>query len=84
MYFTFTSTGVMLDDNEVCKVLEGWSIFVIPDELKSGFTSKEFMKASGLTLSSSQTALNVLHSVGAVVRTGKSGNTYVYSRSETP
>jgi len=27
----------MLDDNEVCKVLEGWSIFVTPDELKSAF-----------------------------------------------
>lgn len=59
-------------------------IKLIPEELKAEFTSKEFMKATGLTLSSAQTALNVLHSVGAVVRTGKSGNSYVYGRKEIP
>ncbi len=56
-------------------------IKLIPEVLNESFTVKDFKAASGLSLSSSQTALNVLHSVGAVVRTGKSGNAYVYSRS---
>jgi hypothetical protein len=53
---------------------------LIPKELGQHFTSKEFMKFTGLTLSASQTALNVLNSVGAVVRTGKQGNRYIYER----
>lgn len=57
---------------------------LIPEELKSAFTSKDFMKASGLTLATAQTALNVLNSVGAVVRSGKVGNTYVYARNDLP
>lgn len=55
---------------------------LIPDELKNGFTVKDFKNASGLTLYTSGIALNVLHSVGAVIRTGKSGNAYVYCRSD--
>jgi hypothetical protein len=54
---------------------------LIPAELESRFTSKDFMKASGLSLSLSQTALNVLHAVGAVIRCGKNGRMYVYERA---
>jgi hypothetical protein len=54
---------------------------LVPASLGQTFTSKDFKKASGLSLSSAQTALNVLHLVGAVARTGKSGNSYVYERT---
>lgn len=54
---------------------------LIPEGLEKQFTSKEFMKSSGLSLSASQTALNVLHSVGAVARVGKQGNRYIYEKA---
>jgi hypothetical protein len=53
---------------------------LIPLALGEDFTSKDFKKASGLPLHVAQTALNVLHFVGAVDRIGKRGNTYIYSR----
>lgn len=53
---------------------------LIPDILGDSFTSKDFRKASGLSLSGAQTALNVLHYIGAVERVGKAGNSYVYTR----
>ena len=53
---------------------------LIPNELKELFTSKDFKKASGLSLSASQTALNVLNSVGSVERIGKQGNLYIYKK----
>jgi hypothetical protein len=53
---------------------------LIPLSLGQDFTSKDFKKASGLTLRAAQTALNVLYYVGAVERVGKNGNTYIYSR----
>jgi hypothetical protein len=56
-------------------------IKLIPGALPDRFTSRDFKAASGLSLPSAQTALNVLHSVGAVVRVGKKKNTYVYERS---
>lgn len=55
---------------------------LIPEALGEEFTSKDFKKASGLSLSAAQTALNVLHYVGAVERIGKQGNTYIYTRSK--
>jgi hypothetical protein len=54
---------------------------LIPEGLVVEFTSVEFMKASGLSLADSQTALNVLNHVGAVVRTGKRGSRYIYERT---
>ncbi|MEG2441736.1 MAG: hypothetical protein RSB37_09515 [Acetivibrio sp.] len=51
---------------------------LIPSCLKSGFSSKEYKKATGLSQSKAQTALLVLHYVGAVNRIGKQGNTYLY------
>ena len=55
---------------------------LIPDDLEDGFTSKDYKKKSGLSLSISQTALNVLNYVGAVERVGKTGNSYVYARTK--
>ena len=57
---------------------------LIPEKLEKQFTSREFMKSSGLSLSASQTALNVLNSVGTVTRIGKRGNRYIYERAPVP
>lgn len=54
---------------------------LIPPELERGFTAKDFRAASGLSLYSSRIALNILHSVGTVRRTGKNGHSYVYERT---
>lgn len=54
---------------------------LIPDTLSEQFTSKDFKKASGLSLSNAQTALNILYYVGCIERIGKKGNSYLYSRS---
>lgn len=56
-------------------------IKLIPDTLPEQFDSKDYHKATGLTLSRAQTALNVLFHIGAVERTGKQGNLYLYERS---
>lgn len=56
-------------------------IKLIPEKLNEPFTSKEFRKAAGTTLARAQTALNVLHAVGAVARIGKQGNLYVYEKA---
>ncbi|MBH1942524.1 hypothetical protein I5677_16650 [Mobilitalea sibirica] len=53
---------------------------LIPDILDQEFTSKDYKKASGLSLHNSQTALNILNYVGVVERVGKKGNTYLYNR----
>lgn len=53
---------------------------LIPDTLGEEFTSKDFKKASGLPLNQAQTALNILHYIGAVDRVGKKGNAYLYVR----
>ncbi len=50
---------------------------LIPPEL-AGFTTKEYAKATKLTVNRAQTALNVLHYLGVVERIGKKGNSYVY------
>ena len=57
---------------------------LIPENLNERFTSKDFKKMSGLSLSRSQTALNVLYSVGAVKRVGRQGNLYFYERAQHP
>lgn len=53
---------------------------LIPENLGEEFTSKDFKKASRLPMHHAQTALNVLHHLGAVHRIGKKGNSFVYSR----
>ena len=56
--------------------LEDYHIFV-PD-LPEPFSSKDYMKATGLSLKKAQTALNVLYYCGAVERSDKSGNLILY------
>lgn len=60
--------------------LPDYQIF-LPDSLEQEFTSKDYKKASGLPMHHAQTALHILHYIGAVNRVGKKGNSFVYSRS---
>ncbi len=53
---------------------------LVPETLSNPFTSRDFKKASGLSLGNAQTALNILHYLGLVERTGKKGNSYLYER----
>ena len=53
----------------------------IPDALNAEFTSRDFQKASGMSLSGARTALNVLYHVHAVNRVGKAGNAFLYERN---
>ena len=53
----------------------------IPDGLHEGFTSKEYGKAINRNIRTAQTALNILHHVGVVKRTGKQGDLFVYERT---
>lgn len=50
---------------------------LVPPELER-FNSREYAKASRLTVKGAQTALNVLHYLGIVERVGKQGNSYLY------
>lgn len=54
---------------------------LIPPQLET-FNSKEFAKATRLTVNRAQTALNVLHYLGVVERVGKKGNSYLYEVTE--
>ena len=53
---------------------------LLPDFLTDPFTSRELSAAARIRVGDAQKALNVLHGVGAVVRVGKRGNTYLYMR----
>lgn len=57
---------------------------LIPETLEDAFTSKDYKKATGLPMHHAQTALHVLHFVGAVNRIGKNGNAHIYSRMKSP
>jgi len=52
---------------------------LIPAQLPAEFTSLDFKKASGLSRSNAQTALNILHHLGVIERIGKKGNAYLYT-----
>lgn len=54
---------------------------LIPPELE-GFTSKDYARATKLTVKRAQTALNVLYDLGVVERVGKQGNSYLYEVME--
>ncbi|HKL99423.1 MAG TPA: hypothetical protein VJZ06_05905 [Mobilitalea sp.] len=54
---------------------------LIPDSLGETFSSRDYKKASGLSLSIAQTALNILYYVGCIERVGKNGNAFLYSRT---
>lgn len=51
----------------------------VPYELEGEFTSKEFAKAAHISVSLTQTVLNILYYVGTVTRTGKRGNQILYT-----
>lgn len=52
---------------------------LIPQGLPEQFTAKDFKTASKLTLSRSQTALNVLNHIGVIKRIGKQGRAFLYT-----
>ena len=53
---------------------------LIPDCLLEGFTTRDYQKATGQTLKTSQLAHNILNHVEVVKRVGKKGNAYIYNR----
>lgn len=53
----------------------------IPPQLTS-FTSADFAKAAHIRKPLAQTVLNILFEVGAVIRVGKQGNSYIYEAIE--
>lgn len=53
---------------------------MVPEELDSKFTSKEFAKAGHIRRNVAQVVLNILYEIGAVERVGKEGNSYIYSK----
>ncbi len=62
---------------------EDYTIF-LPEHLPEVFTSKDFRTLSGTSLSTAQTALNILTYMGVVKRIGKKGNLILYERSAPP
>jgi len=54
---------------------------LMPQTLADHFISKDFQKATKLSLHRAQTALNVLYAVEAVRRVGKQGNAYLYEKN---
>jgi len=53
---------------------------LIPSSIPQKFTTKDFKKSSGLSIKNAQTALNILHYIGAVEQTGKDGKLYLYEK----
>lgn len=51
---------------------------LLPEGLPEKFTSKDFAKAAGLSLSSAQRGLNLLWTLGEVERLGKESRSYQY------
>ncbi len=54
---------------------------LIPETLPAQFTSRDYSKAAGVSLSNAQTALNVLNHVNAVDRVGKKSKLFIYERT---
>lgn len=59
---------------------EGYAA-LIPDALTCAFTAKDFAKAARLTPRAAGAAMQVLCAVGAVKRTDKRGNAFVYEKA---
>jgi len=68
----------LIDEISITKLSDYRSL--IPDSLQDTFTSKDFKKEAGISMSVAQTTLNILTHVGCVQRVGKQGNAYLYSR----
>ncbi len=56
---------------------------LLPEQLPAAFTTKDFAKAARLSPKASQAAVNVLCSVGSIVRVGKQDRSYLYERTPT-
>lgn len=54
---------------------------LIPKNLPDEFTAKDYRLASGLSLRTAQTALNILLYVNAVERVGKKGKAFIYKKT---
>ncbi|NLP34070.1 MAG: hypothetical protein GX359_02625 [Clostridiales bacterium] len=54
---------------------------LVPDVLEEPFTSKDYKKVAGISISNAQVALNILSFLGIVKRIGKKGNAYLYCRT---
>ncbi len=54
---------------------------LIPESLPEEFTAKEFVRAAGLSPRKASAALGTLLAAGAVARTGKVRNAYLYRRA---
>jgi len=54
---------------------------LIPEALPKQFTTKDYKAEAKVTLSTAQTALNILHHLDVIKRVGKQGNLHVYERS---
>ena len=52
---------------------------LVPYELPTEFTSKDFASSAHINISLAQTALNILYHVGILTRIGKRGNQYLYT-----
>jgi len=70
---------VDLADEVYFSTVEDYLQFV-PDELDTHFTSKEYKQAAKINIHTAQTALNILHHIGALHRVGKKGNQHIYER----
>lgn len=57
---------------------------LVPPELESPFTSRDFAKAAHISRPLAQMALNILSHMEAVSRIGKTGNSFLYSVSSDP
>lgn len=54
----------------------------LPDTLPEKFTSKDFGKASKIPQQRAGTLLNVLLETGVVVKIGKEGRSYLYTKNK--
>lgn len=55
---------------------------LIPETLDEEFTSKDYKKASGLSIGAATTAVHILNYVGSIERIGKKGRAYLYTRKK--
>ena len=55
----------------------------LPQGLEAGYSSKEFAKAAGISVSLAQVTLNVLYELKVVKRIGKKGNAFLYKSAMT-
>ena len=60
---------------------EDYSLLIL-EALGDEFTSKDYKKASGLSMGASNIAVNILNHIGCITRIGKKGRAYLYARKK--